>query len=797
MALFKLTYKIAGRRIFFVYSSLISLVACILIAGCVAGSSPTEADRSGRNTLSFSDPDKLRIVDCMLPGRVHRLGTQATFISPRRPQKMVAGLCEIRGGEYVAYDRADLNTSLRVWLVEAETGGAGAQTYVGEMYEQGLGTEPDYIKAAEWYRKAAAQGFARAQMNLGYLYEKGLGVPVDKTAALNWYRKASGLSQDYLQFASLAAPLKKELEESRKYSEDLESRLTAAEGQLNERRRELESTRKKRAEQNKVPAQSESGTRQQLAVLAVLDEELKMREQALEERQLQIAGERNQLIQRAGKAERAYEGIKLELQTAKNREAELHARLAKQQEKAGDLQLQLEKFQQMRLEKQKELDDAQVDLQQTRADLEQRLQQPSVPDNTEELRRLTELVKTRKAQVDEMHEAFVLFSTETDLQRAALADQLATAKSQEDDLRSIMESRLVESADQKRQLRETEEALQSARADLKRQGDELGTLSEQLELTRTEALEKQQQLELYVNKASDKEREQGQESDELTLKIETLKRTVDELKIELARNKKMEEPPIPGDLFSPEEFGDYYALIIGNSRYKQLDTLPTAKEDAIAVQRILEDDYGFDTTVLLDADYFDVLAELFRLQRELKANDRLLIYYTGHGYLDKEGNGWWQPVNASSDNIKKENWLDDRQIAEQLDLIKARHILIVADSCYSTQWTARSDLQAARPPENYGNRKTLKKWVRRMLKIETRMVLTSGGVRPVVASKESKNSIFTRAFLDALQKNRPILEGSRLAYEVYQSVSAAGDQPGVKGKPTYVSIRPSVHRGGE
>ena len=33
--------------------------------------------------------------------------------------------CEIRGGEYVAYDRADYKTALRVWLETAEAGAGG------------------------------------------------------------------------------------------------------------------------------------------------------------------------------------------------------------------------------------------------------------------------------------------------------------------------------------------------------------------------------------------------------------------------------------------------------------------------------------------------------------------------------------------------------------------------------------------------------------------------------------------------------------------------------------------------
>ena len=46
-------------------------------------------------------------------------------------------------------------------------------------------------QAAEWYRKAAAQGFAPAQFSLGLCYAHGNGVPQDFGQALAWYEKAA------------------------------------------------------------------------------------------------------------------------------------------------------------------------------------------------------------------------------------------------------------------------------------------------------------------------------------------------------------------------------------------------------------------------------------------------------------------------------------------------------------------------------------------------------------------------------------------------------------------------------
>lgn len=141
------------------------------------------------------DPNSFMVVDCLLPGQLRKLGANVTYLTARRAVRTSALDCEIRGGEYVAYDRANYATSLKVWLPLAEKGDASAQVYVGEIFEKGMGLPPDYATAARWYRKAADQGSARAQISLGYLYERGLGVNRDPASALNWYRKAAGMPE--------------------------------------------------------------------------------------------------------------------------------------------------------------------------------------------------------------------------------------------------------------------------------------------------------------------------------------------------------------------------------------------------------------------------------------------------------------------------------------------------------------------------------------------------------------------------------------------------------------------------
>ena len=108
-----------------------------------------------------SEADSFVEVDCILPGQVRKLGSMV-YTSPRRPAKLTAGECEVRGGEYVLFDRANFKNALAVWMVDAEMGDATAQTYVGEIYMKSPPENPRYDLAAKWLERAAEQGFRRS-----------------------------------------------------------------------------------------------------------------------------------------------------------------------------------------------------------------------------------------------------------------------------------------------------------------------------------------------------------------------------------------------------------------------------------------------------------------------------------------------------------------------------------------------------------------------------------------------------------------------------------------------------------
>src|SRR6185312_6773079 len=153
--------------------------------------------------------------------------------------------------------------ALKVWMGQAESGDAEAQNYVGEIYLKGLGTDPDYAKAKEWFEKSAAQGNKRARINLGYLYEQGLGVPQDMPKALNLYREASGIDNDKLVFASTvtaevqqakaeSAALREQLSGEQQKSAQLSAEVAKLKSQLQQKQ---QSYQKSQSELNQLRGQ--------------------------------------------------------------------------------------------------------------------------------------------------------------------------------------------------------------------------------------------------------------------------------------------------------------------------------------------------------------------------------------------------------------------------------------------------------------------------------------------------------------------------------------------------------------
>jgi hypothetical protein len=123
----------------------------------------------------------------------------------------------------------------------------------------------------------------------------------------------------------------------------------------------------------------------------------------------------------------------------------------------------------------------------------------------------------------------------------------------------------------------------------------------------------------------------------------------------------------------------------------------------------------------------------------------------------------------------------------------ARHVLVVADSCYSGTLTRSSlaRLDSGLTPE------ARNAWTSAMVAKRSRTALTSGGLAPVLDTSGGANSIFATAFIDVLRQNQDALEGQRLHQEIAARVTWAAEARQVEQTPLYAPIKFSGHESGD
>ena len=95
------------------------------------------------------------------------------------------------------YDKQDYIKAMEWFEKAAANGNANAQTLIGHMYVNGLGVKPDYAKAIEWYEKAAVNGDATSQNNIDDKYYEE--IEQDYAKVLEWYEKVAASGDSYAQ----------------------------------------------------------------------------------------------------------------------------------------------------------------------------------------------------------------------------------------------------------------------------------------------------------------------------------------------------------------------------------------------------------------------------------------------------------------------------------------------------------------------------------------------------------------------------------------------------------------------
>jgi hypothetical protein len=243
---------------------------------------------------------------------------------------------------------------------------------------------------------------------------------------------------------------------------------------------------------------------------------------------------------------------------------------------------------------------------------------------------------------------------------------------------------------------------------------------------------------------------------------------------------KKEEPVPETGLMS----GKHHALLIAVQDYSnpEIGKLDYPVSDARQLMDVLGSRYTFDKeniTLLYNPDRRTIYKTLQSMRKQLKEKDSLLIFYAGHGmWLDDMKQGFWLPSDATGLNDPSD-WIPNSSIRDYIKAIKAKHILLVADACFSGGIFKLRDSTSS-PGTS----------MEKIYEQPSRKAMTSGSLKTV-----PDQSVFVEFLIKRLEENKdPYLDAHKLFSRMREAVIHNSK---VKQTPLYGAINEAGDEGGD
>jgi hypothetical protein len=204
---------------------------------------------------------------------------------------------------------------------------------------------------------------------------------------------------------------------------------------------------------------------------------------------------------------------------------------------------------------------------------------------------------------------------------------------------------------------------------------------------------------------------------------------------------------------------NYYALLISVGQYDDpaITDLDQPLNDGARLKEVLVKNYTFpekNISWMKDPNREDLIVAFDNLGKMLTKEDNLLVFYAGHGYWDNNLEvGYWMPRDSKISNPA--NWFANSTIRDYVRGIKARHILLISDACFSGGILKTRNVMAGASPG-----------IINLYNMPSRKVMTSGTLTEV-----PDESVFMKYLIRQLDDNKdPYLTSEQLFSKIRMAV---------------------------
>ena len=248
----------------------------------------------------------------------------------------------------------------------------------------------------------------------------------------------------------------------------------------------------------------------------------------------------------------------------------------------------------------------------------------------------------------------------------------------------------------------------------------------------------------------------------------------------IAAKKASTELDIPD--ISPSAVPKYYAILIAEKDYidNSIPDLQNPVNDARELEAILKTQYTFSTNnidTLYNSSREDIMQAIVQRCNSLTENDNLVIFYAGHGTAEKDKfgdlDGYWIPISAKKGVTS--SYISAEDINKALKHSNAKHILVIADACFSGAFTRDMGKEAP-------------KSIQKQYKVASRKVMASGNLEPV-----PDNSRFLYYLKKSLKENTAKYVSAKKIFDSFYDAILNNTE----NLPQYAAIKNVGDEGGE
>jgi hypothetical protein len=225
---------------------------------------------------------------------------------------------------------------------------------------------------------------------------------------------------------------------------------------------------------------------------------------------------------------------------------------------------------------------------------------------------------------------------------------------------------------------------------------------------------------------------------------------------------------------------NYHALLLSVNEYEdpEIADLEHPARDGLKLKEVLTKKYLFkpkNIKWLQNPTREDMIVAFDNLGKILTDKDNLLIFFAGHGYWDKNLEvGYWLPSDSKKSNPA--NWFANSTIRDYVGGIKAKHVLLISDACFS------GGILKTRNPFSDATPGVIK-----MYNLASRKAITSGTLNEV-----PDESVFMKYLIKQLDQNeqkyltsdqlftviKPAVLNNSETIPQYGTIQSAGDEGG-------------------